>query len=752
MKRSLHFAFIAALLSSAVPLRAQLAPAFENLTLIDEIDIAKQPSDPGLFREYPEGISQTAPVLSGTVRLLPNDKPGVKYFGYLLGKGKDLKAGEGYVLEVVYPEDAPRSMFVMNMGCETTRGFHTGQTTGDVLKPKYVNSIPESLEFPLSKRFETWQELFFLHDRFPSLCRPRGQAGERTSTPETGFWVYIGQFAPDQDPLSQGAAVSKIRLYKAPALESYSVKLNLPPPGLPQRHITFREEMADDVLFGGPKGGKAGVQSADWYEYKARLMKFLGMNTFSKDLLEFGFNQGWDSAKYGGNDWVFQSQEPKLWSQLINVVAKYDINLLPYYEYSGSRGRNGLGKQQRAVPLSGTNYTHVKATEPARADLTDPETFEDFRKMLEITMVDVKDKAHFVGAWLRPRPSQLPISFSDNALALFVADTKKSTAIIRDQLVTNKALYDEYISWWHGKRKEFLNKVRDYIRQNVNKDAIVLYTADTTETGWCCPGEGNGALVAEDPKAWKGTGIEPVSLEQAMRDRRQFKAMTLPMDTWSHWEWQHAAPQQDPENYHDNDGVLPTFSFNRAYTVADAAAMKLYETPSGLAMVRHYCLNENMFREEDAGGGKPNDLLGYFVADMEYAGPYSMFAEARAVANGDPRILGYLSGNSFNRGFPQYARNFNAAFLSLPGMPSVRLDDASSDAEVVVRKIDAGEHGAYLAVVNTGYQPKQKVTIKLPVPGKVINAATGQELTASGSKLTLDLYPFQLVSLRILKH
>ena len=45
-------------------------------------------------------------------------------------------------------------------------------------------------------------------------------------------------------------------------------------------------------------------QFLDWYRFKARRMRFLGMNTFSKDLLEFGANQGWDSTPYGGNKWV----------------------------------------------------------------------------------------------------------------------------------------------------------------------------------------------------------------------------------------------------------------------------------------------------------------------------------------------------------------------------------------------------------------------------------------------------------------
>ena len=98
--------------------------------------------------------------------------------------------------------------------------------------------------------------------------------------------------------------------------------------------------------------------------------------------------------------------------------------------------------------------------------------------------------------------------------------------------------------------------------------------------------------------------------------------------------------------------------------------------------MRFYSLNENMMNDK-----ADKEKLGYFVADMEMAGPYSMLAEARAVANGDPSDIGYLSGNNFQRGFPEYARAFNTAFLSLPALPSVVVAGASSDKEVVVRQI-----------------------------------------------------------------
>ena len=46
-----------------------------------------------------------------------------------------------------------------------------------------------------------------------------------------------------------------------------------------------------------------------------------------------------------------------------------------------------------------------------------------------------------------------------------------------------------------------------------------------------------------------------------------------------------------------------------------------------------------------------------------------MMAEARAVAYGDPYYLGSLTGNSNNRGFPQYVRRFTPRFWHSPHSP-----------------------------------------------------------------------------------
>jgi hypothetical protein len=163
-------------------------------------------------------------------------------------------------------------------------------------------------------------------------------------------------------------------------------------------------------------------------------------------------------------------------------------------------------------------------------------------------------------------------------------------------------------------------------------------------------------------------------------------------------------PRHDPENYKDVEGVLPTFGFNRAYTVGDSEALEAFETLSGMAMVRHYSLNENMMRIDKAVNGKDLDPIGYFVTDFERTGPFIMLAEARAMANGNPTHIGYMASNNFNRTFPQYV---------------------------------------------PGYRSKN-VTVKLPVAGSVTNAATGEAVSVSGGRVTLYLYPCQLVALRIL--
>ena len=723
----------------------EMAP-FGKLSLVDEIDLGAENPGHG-FAQSPANSSHVATLLGQKARVITPTEGESSYITVRVGQYKLLKPGGQYVLSVEYPEDVSRSLIVRNGGNETTRGFATGRALGDALHPKYVNNLTESLDLPLSGKYQNWTTYFSLHDRF-SILGTKRDSNERPLTPEDGFPVTIAQFSRENAPASQGAAVSKIRLYEVLEPEKLNAQYTLPA-GLPQRHLFWREEMADGVIQSNKVEERGLINRLDWYRDKARLMHFLGMNTYTKDLLEFGAVQHWDTSALGGNDWAFFDSNTKdLWNQIVDMMGKEGFTVLPYYEYSGSKGYKGLGNERRAKPLTRDDaYTHIGWIEASNADLTDPDTYTDFKKMLDITVVREKDKAKFAGIWLRSR-GQMPMGFGDATRARFAREANGGVEITRKNLIDDKALLAKYESWWFGKRRQFLDAMRAYLVESGIQDPMVLFTAVTSEPGVEFA-DYDPRFITDDPTFWKpildavpkAADAKPTAIltPQQIADQGLYlKALQSPPNTWGGWEWNYGNPPSDPKDYKNDEGVLMTHGFNHAYTVASPQTFEAFRGKDRLAAIRFYSLNENMmFDKED------KEKLGYFVADMELAGPYSMLSEARAVANGDPTEFGYLSGNNFERGFPTYARAFNTAFLSLPALPSVVVANASSDKEVVVRQITTPANGTYYAVVNTGLTAKKAVKIKLPKGGAVVDAAT-RKTVGKGDTITMDLYPCEL--------
>ncbi|WP_145246350.1 hypothetical protein [Aeoliella mucimassa] len=725
--------------------KVKVAEPFGELYLIDEIDTSKVAP----LQQSPEDISRVETILGKPCRVLPKIKGQASYMTYRIGKLKLLEPGMTYVLEVEFPEDAPRSWIVMNAGDETGTGFHTGTTFGDALYPKYVTNLSESLDIPLSGEYRTWTSLFQLHDRTPRVQFIRGDSQPRQDTPEEGFTVTIAQFSEQNIPFSHGAAVSRIRLLAVPDPARFDAQVRLPK-DLPHRHLFWREEMSDGVL-AGDQSRRGVTNPLDWWRFKRDRMKFLGFNTFSKDLLEFGAVQHWDTTPHGGNDWAYFNAEQKdLWSQIVALMGEADFNVLPYYEYSGSKGAHGLGNQKLAKPLTRDDaYSHITWIENSNADITDPKTYRDFEKMLDLTIVRHRQKANFVGAWLRSR-GQMPMSFADSTRERFADEANQSVAVTRQDLIDDPSLLKRYKSWWNDKRREFLVAMRDYLRDQGVAEAQVLFTAEAAESGVRFPTWDN--VVATDEinrlrpiqDLVSDKRLAPVTVSEIQSSHRYLEALLAEPLNWGGWELNHRNPPADPANYTDVDGVLMTHAFNRLYTVVDPETFDAFRGDSGLALIRHYPLNEDMMFDQN-----DDPLLGYFVADIERAGPYCMMAEAYAMANGDPWYLGYLAGNNFNRGFPQYVRAFNTAFLSLPALPSTRLHGASSHPEVVVRAIETDGQGVYLAVVSLSRKPLSNIQIRLPGDGQVVDATTDEPLARSGDSVQMSLYPFQLRALHL---
>jgi hypothetical protein len=235
---------------------------------------------------------------------------------------------------------------------------------------------------------------------------------------------------------------------------------------------------------------------------------------------------------------------------------------------------------------------------------------------------------------------------------------------------------------------------------------------------------------------------------------RYLEAVLAGPDDWSTYEMWHSAPPVDPTRFSHLPLVRPTFPINRGYTVGLQGALSEFADDSGanLAVARMYYLNEDRLltaEDDDAGGWGDNGLLGYTVIDVERAGPFSMMEEALAVANGNARYIGHLTGNSFTRGFPFHARRFYQAFLSLPALPSQVAAGAADHGDVVVRRIPSVDHGTWFAVVNTGRQRVTGVTVAFGTSGHLVDSASSRVLASGVSSWTGDLGPFELRALRL---
>ncbi|MDO4570211.1 MAG: hypothetical protein Q4D38_07510 [Planctomycetia bacterium] len=766
--------FLVVLMAGALHAQAptQVPTTFGKLKLIQEVDCgATLPNED--FREFPSGASSVERILGASCRVLAPSDETTKYFAVRIGKGCGLTPGKPYLLCVEFPEDKSRSMFIHNGGNEAISGVATGETTGDVLAGRYVNHNPESLQYPLSGKMSQWTGLFYLHDRFAEMIRPRGR-GERNLLPEDGFWVTISQSYARNDPLSCGAAVAKVRLYEILEPEKLALEINYPPKNLPKRHIFWREEMADGVVDIGRSyqeeqdaTARGVANPADWYEYKLLWARALGINTFCKDLLEFGHNQGWDAEEYGGNRWINQPRNKQLWGELVQLCKKYQFPILPYYEYCGSIGGDdtlSLGRQKRAKRLDGGDkYTHIWWSEKANVDLSDPDTLRDFEKILDCTVLRYKNDVEFLGVWLRPRVSANPVSFNERNIAQFSRDYAKKT-VSRQDLQTNKELLQQYYQWWFAQRRAFLENVAQYLSQNGLENTFVLYTTDGGEPGYSIPWQiaGTGKkdswryktnVVNDNMEKWERIiqenpyyekrFVKAVDIEEVLEENWYADALKHWTDNWAGGENNHALPPADPENYLDSKRVMFSYTIHRTYSAADTPTMENYRTGAGLTCVRHYPLNEHELNVKGSTD-KEFEPTGYFVADVERAGAFCMMPEVRAMAFGNPSQLGYLTGNTFQRGFPQYVRAFNAAYLALPALPSEIIQAAKYGKEYV-HKISTPSDGDYYAVCSLEYTKKTFVIENLP-DGTLVECATGKRYRVANGSVRIEMEPMSLRS------
>ena len=757
----------AAVMAAGVSAETMELAEFGRVNVVDTIDCTK--TDHG-FAEYPAGASKVVEVLGSQCRELKPQKGEASFFKYRLGKGKGLRGGGSYVVVVEYPEDVSRNYTIYNNAYHMHRSFATGLCVGDAYQARIVWNHEEVVDYPLSGRWEKWTVFTSLFDHHSSMDAA-GRLGKLDTKDDTGFDIALLNYPIEHGPMSAGVCAKRIILCEIPDEEKIYVKINYPDRRLPRRHLFWREEMSDNGAIQGKDGDRQCDDHLDWFREHARQMKFLGMNTFCKEMLEFGHNQHWDpdwkAGRPGGKprNWMWGSSESWIWEKTVKLMADYGFDIIPYYEYGGANGQGpSMGPKKRAEPLGYPkvkDYTHIWWSEKLRVDVTDKDAQDEFKYILDGTVLRFKDELpHFAGIWIRPRPAQMAVSFSDATRKRFGREANEGVTPSRDDLRKDKSLYEKYIGWWGEKRAEWCVIMRDYLEKGGVKDPMVFMTGDVNEPG---RGPDFDGFPCEKPDEWtkacKAAGIKAPSkycTPQEIADAHCYLAgEKKPAGTWGQWEWQHAVPGDDPEHYRDLKDVWLTTAFNRLYTTLDPELFDAYRNANGtVTMIRHYSLNEHMmwFKDRD-GDGKEKAILGYAVSDVERSGRACMAAEINAMAYGDPVNIGYLMGYNFGRGFPDAVRDFNRNFLALPAMPSKVVKGACDSPDVFLREIDCSKvvpGKKYYALVHTGRTPKNGVVVRFPgSPATIRLAAWDKSVKTDGGSVKLTMKPWQLLAFEL---
>ena len=720
----------------------KIIPGLEDygaLTLVDEIDCANDTEH--RFREYPAGVSSVQTILDVDTRVMSHQANTCCYVSWRVGEGKGIVPNDPYVLVVDYPDDAPRSVTVFNFGNATRHGYHTGWTAGDSWSPPYVTQSLESWPVPYSGETKQLVQVMVPFEK----SKQYNGSDTRIQMDTDGFDLNFGLIKAAEAPDSVGLAISAIRLYKIDSYDVARPSIPYPAEGLPRRIVTSREEMGDGDDFAGF------AHPQDFSKGRAKMIRLLGMNTCSKDLLEFGYQQNFP----GNSRWGYATD---YWTEIVDNLAEEDIYILPFYEYHGSRGASGIGYMDSIKPWTlnsakDASYKYLFSNQSyvynCMVDMTNDEALWDLQKLFQVTIQPYIGKANFLGMWIRNRGA-MPMCFNDGAIGRFNSDTGRS--VTRADIYNNgnyrgTDLYNAYREWWYGKRCSIFTRLQGLINGQL-PGAKVYYSNTIEEPGEFWANWGNPKTVmlgtAADQK-YQGkdfneyTGKNWRTSVGWTADDYWSQALNADCPTWGNYEIHHSAPADDPHNYTNLSHVALCYPFNCVWTVAGSHGWRYRNASGDLPFVRHYSLNENDFKNESG-----SEICGYYTCDWDHAGRAVMVAELYAMAYNDPTMLAYLFTANLVRNDSTYVREFNLNYLSLPALKGEVLVGGSWPDTLTVRRW-ATNKGTYWAVINCDVHEWSGTVDFQTDKTEIWYTVSGQRLALSGGKATLHLEPFQMV-------
>ncbi|MBU1734572.1 MAG: hypothetical protein KJ692_04965, partial [Verrucomicrobia bacterium] len=753
---------------------------FGNLKLLDEVK-CYDPSDPHPFIEGGRGMGakgsggvpqdewkelyrEPNPTFTGVEKILGQPcrvARGWGWFAYKLNR-EGLSPGKSYLLVVEYPEDVGRTINIFNTGNFLAhtgdQGFHTGRTLGDHWT-RTVNS--EYVDYPLSGKYQKWYSFFNLGEKTFKLGTPYPSSNTIKEDTAKGFWIFVQGIGPSMDALASGAAVRTIKLYEVPNVPALFLQVNRPPLELGRRELI---ETSESV--GGRFDEKLKEARARQRLYNAR---FCGMTAIAPNMLS--------------RSWVDDVTAPLL---TVNRAEGLGVNILPRLMIERDIFQSiAVPEEARVVDADGCSDFRGAANSEVKGyipDVVHPETLQAVWTMLDNVFSSQFADPSFSGLMLF-KHFGLPFmpSFSDYAMQRFETETGiraegADSAQKREWLVAHKKT--EYYQWWYAKEREFLLALRDQL-QAIRPDLKLYYfpwhsdddhpfscarlrysglpmqdkiyvpgTSILLVPGFTVPPEKWTAEQKADPVSARGYYRERIAPELAGKVTMEDIIYGRHKDMKEFWgakrsgELPHLVyPDEmdmvkmlsepgsiysarrigcNPTLYANDKGIVYWAPVHYKYTADNPKFLNFFKTGEGVAVGNAFPYNEESFHM---------NCFGLFAAStIEHAGPFCMMEEILSMANADPTRIMVNMHEPLQRGFPQYARDFAAAYLALPAVPSEVLADAvqPQDKEIVVRQYKT-DYGTYLAVINRAFDLKER-QVKITVKAESAAVASVQDL------------------------
>jgi len=658
----------------------------------------------------------------GAGRIMAYDRG---FFAYTIGL--NLKRGQPYVLEIQYPEDAPRTMALVIGNGVYTPGIHTGHTLGQP-EPRF---FAEQIMFPLSKHMEKAQFIVW--------------PGEREV--RNGLLVGIADPGVRNAPFSHKPLVFTITLYNMMTLARPRVRASFPPElqrfawteceravswdnarYLPHVNSIFYglNALAPSVLSWNDRDDDmAGIMtpSTRYVRYVRRMVGGVEYETTVREDAAHHYNY---LAEY--NDWA----------------RTFGLAVMPVLEYGGS---DMLPPEARAVAADGDAYPPVRRSATGR-DITDsvdvchPAVQDDARALVReiVTSLTDEQKSVLRPLILRRRAEFLSTAYNDATLQRFLGETGRTCpatapAEVRAWIVST--CHDAYRRWYQSNLLAFAAAVQQEYAQHAHQaDGPALYYH------WRQPGMPFEGVYFQTAEAWTDhwSRVRCVPFEGFPLPAINADMLVKAVSAWTTTE-EGLYPDLLPQA-----GVLPVMPVYGTVAAATHAYAALFRGDATAVKITRQRLSPARVHRR----GRPPLAAG---STMYRSREHVMYDALLAFVNYNPRYLAF--DQSHPPCFPaaEYARQFIANFLALPALPLENVPQPGQ-AALYVGMARIGTR-TYLAIANLDFMPLEaRVHVPLPAVREVMPLtgapkAVPHFVHERGIIFNLSLAPLELRSVRV---